>query len=318
MARTLMSGVIPAIGGAATTDVQPAAGMGYCVTEILSDQAQVGGAPDISAAFRDAVLTDPIIILDPTTEVTKANRKKEIYITNANYLRITNTAVGAAVIGWIGYQVRADNIRTDLYTVPNGLTVDVQPPAGEVWKVTELGAETMNATNEPDLVVSLIDGVTNTCIMRNGARDIGWDICDWYISNTIYLRFAEIGGADNDIGLSMIRVDLDQYAGIFTLGAGANADIQPAEGEECAVTGFGASVWAGIAAAGNIDVTVRLTDGATPANITEAGSVSDSAIFNRAMELLIDNTIYLNVLDTGGAGVDVAYCGYVRRAENIT
>jgi hypothetical protein len=313
-----MTGVTPAIGGAGTLDIQPAAGMGYCVTEIVSDQAQVGGVPDISAALRDAVLTDPIIILDPTTEVQKAGRAKKIYISNANYLRITNTAAGAAVIGQIGFQVRADIIRTDIFTAPNGGTVDVQAPAGEVWLVTEIGAETMNATNELDATVSLIDGVTNTAIMRDGARDIGWDSCNWYISNTIYLRLAPIGAADNDIGLCMIRVDEDQYAGIFTLGAGANADIQPAEGFECSVTGFGASVWAGVAAAGNMDVTVRLTDGLTPANVIEAGSVSDSGICNRDYELLIDNTNYLNVLDTGGAGVAVAYCGHVRRRDNTS
>lgn len=318
MATTLMTGVTPAVGGGATTDIQPAAGMGYCVTEITSDQAQVGGVPDISAALRDGVLTDAIMILDPTTEVQKAGRAKRLYISNTNYLRVTNTAVGAAVIGRIGFQVRADIIRSDIQTAPNGGTVDIQPPVGEVWWVTEIGAETMNATNELDATVSLIDGVTNTAIMRNGARDIGWDSCNWYIDNNIYLRLAPIGAADNDIGLCMIRVDKEIFSGIFTLGAGANQDIQPPEGQECCVTGFGASVWAGVAAAGNIDVTVRLTDGATPSIVIEAGSVGDSLICNRDYELMIDNTIYLNVLDTGGAGVAVAYCGFVRREDNTS
>ena len=179
--------MIAAIGGAGTTDVTPAAGAAYCITEVFSNQAQANGVPDISLDLRDGVLTDAVILIDQATELQK-DRRKEIYITNVTYLRITNTAAGAAVIGWMGHQVRADNVRTYIVTAPNGAFVDVQPPLGEVWKVTEIGAETMNATNELDAVVSLIDGVTNTAIMRDGALDIGWDICNWYISNPIYLR----------------------------------------------------------------------------------------------------------------------------------
>jgi hypothetical protein len=319
MASTLSNGVTAAVAGGGTLDIQPAVGAAYCIKEIVSDQAQVGGVPDVSYAFRDGALADADIVIDPTTEVMKGNRAKRIYISNTVYLRVTNTAAGAAVIGWLGEQVRADNVRTRIVTAPNGGTVNVQPPAGEVWEVTEIGAETANATNEPDLIITLATALVAGSVLATGARDPVWDSgLGWILTNTVFLTLAPIGAADNDIGLSIIRVDKEGFCAAAAIGAAATVAIQPPEGVEAVVTGVGGSVLAGVAPAGGPDLTLQMTDGVTPATIANAGSVADSLIKNRAFELEIDNTIYLQVVDTGGAGMNFAYCGYIRRRTMLT
>jgi hypothetical protein len=313
-----VAGVLAAVGGGANMDIQPAVGHAYCITELFSNQVFVGGVPDIQAAFRNAVLADCIVILDPTTEVQKQHRPKELYITNVIYLRVTNTAVGAAVIGWTGHRVRPDIVMTSMFTAPNGGTVDLQPTAAQgVWRCTEIGCEVMNATNEPDLTIALIDGVTLTAQIADGARDAVWDkLLNWYISNAIYLRFAPIAGADRDVCISAVRVAKELYGAAFAVGAGATVAIQPAAGVDAVVTEVAGSVWAGVAPAGNPDATFQITDGVTPSTIIEAGSVADSLIRNRHMEIEINNAAYMQVVDTGGAGANVAYSGYVTRRWN--
>ncbi len=319
MPTTLATGLTAAVGAGANLDIQPAAGQAYCIIDIFSDTVFVGNRPDLQFALRNGVQADAIIVIDPTTEVQKGTREFEIYIDNTTYLRIVNRAAGNAVIGHTGYRVIPSIIRTRVVTAPNGGAVAIQPPLGEVWRVTEIGAETMNATNEPDLIVRLIDAVSVAAILVQGTTDLGWDKpCDWYIDNDLWLSIAPIAAADNDVGISAILVPVQVFGDAVTAGAGATVAIQPPEGQEAVVTAFGSETWAGIAPAGSPDVTWSLTDGVTPSDVAEPGSVADSAIHNRAFHVYIDNTIYMQAVDTGGAGQDVAWTGYVRRQEATT
>jgi len=319
MATTLANGIQAAVGGGATLDIQPAAGAAYSISEVFSDQAFVSGVPDVQLALRDGVHADAIVVLDPTTEVQKGNRKKEIIIDNTTYLRVTNTAAGAAVIGWIGKQVPAVNVRTSIVTAPNGGTVDLQPPLGETWRITEIGAEAMNATNEADVIITLVTDAVAGAVLATGARDPVWDSSlGWRINNTLYLTFAPIAAADRDVGVCAERVPEVVFGTAAAIGAGATVAVQPPEGTEAVVTGLAGSVLAGVAPAGGPDLTWQLTNGVNPSTVCNAGSVADSLIKNRGFELVIDNTIYLQVVDTGGAGMNYAYTGYVRRIEHTT
>ena len=142
MPTTLMTGVWPAIGAGAGFDIQPAVGMGYCVTDFASDQMNAATTvPDIEVYFRDGILTDAEMLLDPATELQKEHRPKEFYIDNTTYMHVINRAVGAAVIGVIGHQVRGDIVRSVILTAPNGGTVDFPKPLGETCISTEIGSE---------------------------------------------------------------------------------------------------------------------------------------------------------------------------------
>ncbi len=316
MPSYLTTNISAAVGGAAAIDIQPAAGQAYCITEIFADAVFANDVPDVQMAIRDGVLADAVVVIDPNTAMQK-NRPKELYITNANYCRLTNTAVGAQNLGWCGYQVPVGIVMTDIFTAPNGGFVNVQPPAGEVWKLTELGAETLNATNMPDLTLYLTDGVLVLSMLSDGARNLVWDKAwNLYLTNDLFLRMEPIAGADNDVGLSMIRVAVEPFGAIATIGAGADLDIQPADGRECVVTQVSAEIWAGAAAAGSPDMFVALYNGAVLSDIMEDGAVSDSIIHNRQYEILIDNDVYIRITEGGGVNNQIAYSGYTRRYYN--
>jgi hypothetical protein len=208
-------------------------------------------------------------------------------------------------------------VRTDIYTAPNGGFVNIQPPAGEVWRLTEIGCETMNATNWPDLTLYLTNGVLVASMMADGARNLVWPkLFNLYLSNTLYLRAEPIAGADRDVGISAIRVAVEQFAAIQDLGAGANLDIQPADGIEAVITQVSAETWAGVAPAGSPDIFVGLYNGAVVSDIMEDGATSDSLIHNRLYEIEIDNDVYIRITEGSAALNEVAYTGFVRRRYN--
>lgn len=317
MPSFLCSGISAAVGGGANIDVQPAAGNAYRITDFFSDPAFVGDVPDMSVAIADGVLADCLLMEDPTTVVQKA-RAKELFITNTNFLTLINNAAGAANLGWTGHQVPVGIVRTDIYTAPSGGFVNIRPPAGEVWLVTEIAAETMNASNWPDLTLYLTDGTNVVSMMADGARNLVWPKkFNLYLSNTLWLRAEPIAAADNDVAVSAIRVAQEHFGAITDLGAAANLDIQPAAGIEAVVTQWSAETWAGVAPAGSPDIFVGLYNGAVASDIAEDGTTSDSLINNRDFEIEIDNDIYIRITEGSGALNEVAYTGYIRRRFNV-
>lgn len=318
MPSYLCTNISAAVGGTASIDIQPAAGNAYLLKDFFADAVFSGDVPDLSINMRTALAVDCIVTEDPGTAVQKP-RMKEIYIDNTTYVRLTNTAVGNQNLGWTGHQVPAGIVRTAIYTAPTAAPgfVNIRPPAGEVWKMTELGAEIMNATNEPDLTLYLTDGTLVACMIADGARDLVWPK-QWnlYLSNDLWLRAEEIGGADVDVAVSAIRVAVEFFGAIEDLGAGANLDIRPADGVEAVVTQVAAQTWAGIAAAGSPDIFVALYNGVVLSDIMEDGAVSDSLIHNRLYEIEIDNDVYIRITEGSGALNEVAYSGYVRRTYN--
>lgn len=312
-ASTYVTDISAAVAGAASVDIQPAAGDAYCIEEVSGDAAFVGGIPDLSLNLIEAGFAVCILRIDPTTAVQK-NRKLEIYISNTCYLRITNTAVGAQNVGWFGKQVNANNIRSQVLTAPNGGSVDFQPPVGEIWKVTEISGETMGAANHPNVTMYLTDGVLVLSALCNETQNCKFEkLWNLYLTNANYLNVAPIAAADNDVGLSIMRVEGEAFCGILDCVGSATIDIQPAAGQQAVVTEISAETWAGIAPAGTPDITVSLWDGVSLSDVMEAGSVLDSLIAFRHMELRIDNDNFLRVTEVSTGDNQIAWSGMVER-----
>jgi len=300
--------------GAATFDIQPPPGQAYKITEISSDVAFVGDVPDVSVALNDGVHAAAVIIIDPTTAVQKGARAKEIIISNANYLTVTNTAAGAANIGWCGIRVNVNNVRTDVVTVPNAADYDIRPPLGEVWRITEIGAETMGANNRPDMTFFITDGVLVASAIMDETHNLKQDkLLDWYVGNGIWVRATDLSGADNDLGFCAERVAVEHFADVQDVAGSGTMDIQPAAGQQVIITEISAETWAGIAPVGSPDITVSFFDGANLSDIMEPGSVSDSLSSTRTIALMIDNAHYLRITEISTANNEVGYLGYVFR-----
>ena len=316
MPSYLSTNMVAALGGAGTVDIQPAPGNAYCITDFFANAVFVGGVPDLSVAIRDGVLADCIVALDPSVAVQKA-RQKELYITNLNYLRVTNQAAGAQNVGWVGHQVPAGIVRTDIYVAPNGGFVDIRPPLGEVWKILEIGCAVMNAANHPDLSLFITNGVLIASLMCQGNRNLCWGKAwNLYLSNNLWLRAQPIAAADRAVAISAIRVPNEHFGAIQDVVGNANLDIQPADGQEAVITQITAETWAGAAPAGSPDNFMGLYNGAVVADIMEDGTVADSGIHNRRYEIEIDNDIYVRITEGSGAPNEVSYSGYMRRRYN--
>lgn len=306
-----------ALAGAAVLDVQPPVGEAWKVTEFSSDVAFVGDVPDLSIGITTALLATCIVIPDPTVAgVHKGDRAKEILIDNVHFMQITNAGL-VANVGWSGVRINVNTIRTDVVTVPNAGDYDIRPPAGEVWRITEIGMETIGVTFHPDASFYICDDVLVLCLMLNETEHLGQNkLLNWYVSHDVFVRVTDTSLAPNDLAFCAELVDVEQFADVvdvLTPGAGL-LDIQPAVGQQAVITQFAGETWGGVlAGAGSPDMTVSFYDGANLSDIMEAGSVSDSLASGRTLELMIDNGHYIRVVDVSGADNQVGYLGYIFR-----
>ena len=317
MPSMLMTGIEVALGGGLTFDIQPAVGEAYLITELFADPAFENDLPDVSWGLIDAVNALCIGLVDPNTLAQKQYRPKEIYISNTTWLRVTNQAAGASNIGYSGHRVSPDIVMTQIVVAPNGATVDVQPPAGQTWRVTEIACEVLNASNWPDITVNIINATLFASLLCSGASDLVWPkLLDWYIDNDTYLRFAPIAGADRAVGLSIVRVPMEAFCDVVDVVGSATLDIQPDVGVEAVITAFSAEQWSTLLTAGSPDMTISLWDETNLSDIAEAGSVSDSLIYNRRFAIEIDNDIYIRITEVSTNPNEIGYLGYVRRRYN--
>ena len=130
------------------------------------------------------------------------DKNMNIYINTTNYLRLTNTNAAGANLAIVGRVARAFGngatvVITDVQAIGAGLNWDVQPPAGQEWKITENGCSRFLGVSPaalPELTVSLFDG-TNASIVIQSTDDKGWlDNMEIYVDATNYLRLNDVSG----------------------------------------------------------------------------------------------------------------------------
>lgn len=317
MGSTFVGAIDAALAGAAVLDVQPPVGEAWMVSEFSSDVVFVGDVPDVSVGITTAALATCIVIPDPTVAgIHKGDRAKEILIDNVHYMQITNTGL-VANVGWCGKRINNNTIRTNVVTVLNAGDYDIRPPDGEVWRITEIGMETIGVTFHPDATFFITDGVLAGSIMLNETEHLGQNkLLNWYVSHDIWVRVTDTSLADNDLAFCAELVDVDHFADVvdvLTPGAGL-LDIRPAVGQQAVITQFSAEGWGGVVGgAGSPDMTVSFYDATDLSDIMEAGSVSDSLASGRTLNLMIDNAHYIRVVDVSGADNQVGYLGFVFR-----
>lgn len=317
MPSMLVSNMQAAVAGAGNVDVQPAAGQAYLIREVGSDVVFVTNVPDIQTSIRDAVLADAIVQVDPTTDPGKRTRPLELYITNGNYLRITNTAVGAANLSWFGERVDPNMVITDIQAIGAGATVNIQPPAGQTWRLTEIGSDSWTGAGDinPNLTIGITDGTLVASILLQPTMLRGQDKrLDLIINNTLYLAVTDTGAAGCVVGYSGIIVPLTSIGSIQDVAGAAVLDILPPATAEWVLTEFAAEQWGGAGAPNDYpDISVSMIVGANLSEVLEAGSVATSLGWNRELKLHIDNTHYVRITNVNVAANEVGVLGFLRR-----
>lgn len=313
-----------AVGAAAQYDVVPPVGQAWCVVDVGSDQPPTGviTTPNLQLEICDGAHNDAILVLDPNTALMPASdkgiRKKEIYITNTDYLGIVNTAAGAAIVSWTGYRVSPNIVITDMYTVPASALLDVTPPAGQTWRITELAVQAYSATFHGDVTVRLSDGVALVSQLLITTMTRGWDkLLNWYIDDGLYLTFLDTSTANNDIAVVGTLEAKTVVGAVNDVAGGANWDVVPPAGQEWVVTEVSAETWAGAGGILNVpDVIVGFYDGASFSTVLDDGGAGGNPVserWNSEMELFIDNAFYLRFTNGAVGNNEIGYCGYLRR-----
>jgi len=313
----LVSGMSAGIAAAGTYNIRPAVGEAWVIYEVGSEEPFSGNIPDLSYGIVDGALTLAQIVQDPTVAADKGNRPKEIYITRDNYLEVTNeVAANPCFISFTGERVNPNNVITDMVTCPNGAagTVDIQPPAGETWRITEIGAELYNGgNNHPEVSIGITDGTAVDSIIIQEVADRGQQkALDWIIDEDIYLHVINSAAADVDIAYCGVRVPLVSIGSIQDVAGSAVLDIRPPAGEEWVITEIAVETWAGAGANIIPHVTVSLNDDTNISTLLEHSVVSLG--WNRKFHIHIDHDTYLSITEVSTADNEVGVLGYLKRS----
>jgi len=320
---TMTRSDVQLVGAGGNLDVLPGVGFDYEITEIGSS-VWVGvppnSVPQVDVGLFDGVI-GPAFFLQ-STDVRGWNRRQGFNINSLNYLRLTNPAGAGANVSYTGRVIRAYGagataVISDLQTIGIGGNMDIIPPAGSEYKITDIGASIWIGgapANLPDCTVSIFDGV-NAANFMMGANVRGWDKpLELYYNTANYIRITNTNAAINVLAISgvitrlfgaaptMVRSDVQvvPVAGVV--------DFIPPLGEEWRVTDIASDTWVGVAPAALPNVAVSIFDGAIGSNVLIA---TDTKGWLTPLEILIDNTHYLRI--TAAVGVLVGISAVVSR-----
>lgn len=210
-------------------------------------------------------------------------------------------------------------VYSDVQLVATLANLDIQPPAGQVWEVTDVGSSVwvgVAPAEVPQVDVGLFDGVLGPSHILRSTDTRGWNRRQRImINNNNYLRLNNPGLAganishscrliqEYGIGLSVCLTDIQAIAGAAVL------TIQPPAGSDYKVHDIGSDIWVGAAPAGLPDVQVDLTDALLPAIIMQS---TDTRQWDAELEIFINNANYITITNTG-ALANISYSAELYR-----
>ena len=198
------------VAAAGTWDLIPPAGYEYVIYNVGSSMwigAAPNGLPDVTVSLNDGTLTADFM---RGAEARGWNKNMEIHINTANYLTLTNTNAAQADLAIVGIVSRyfgagAGVVISDVQTIAAGANWDVRPPAGQEWRITEIGASIwlgVSPAGIPQLTVSIYDGTLTSNILIS-TDNKGWmHEMEIYADNTNYIRLNDVGGAGINAAIS--------------------------------------------------------------------------------------------------------------------
>jgi len=295
-----------------------------------SDVWDAAGAPDQVPRMNVGIWDgDPLKVpawVKTTLNVRGWNHKGKLYVSPTNFLVLGNPAAGAnqnlSAIGNISRQFGTGPLEviTDIVnlavTGAPGDFVDVRPPVGEEWVITDIGAELWTAPVAPNTVpevnVDLTDGVSFARLLTS--TDVrGWlHAMALYLTNDVWIRITNPNIATNCVCWSGTK--LQTYASgqpnvmsaVGTVGAGGNIEARPlSNDEEWLITAFGAATWIGAPPASLPDMNVELVN-ATPLTSLLAEN-ADFAHQLSPLELAISRANFARFTETNGGGDDIGF-----------
>jgi len=205
--------------GADTVVIQPPIGEGYLINAFGSNTpvgAPPAGLPNILVEIGDGAVW--AVVMDGlNTKLWFADNLK-LYIHNGLYLRITNLAVGAAIVGWSGQRIQAygsgaGNVMSGITTVgAGGLSIAARPTTTtEQWIVTGIFSDVQIGAAPAalaDVGVQNSDGTLLSLMARNSDVDYWLHGFEIPVSNANFVMITDTGAAGANLAFSAIRTRL--------------------------------------------------------------------------------------------------------------
>lgn len=315
------------LGAGLTLDIRPAIGVDWAITDLASS-AMVGvppaSVPNLTAGMFDGVVAAPALFRISSVAAPHIRgwaNPCEWHVSNANFVRITNPEAGgltiaiSVVLGANYGPNAASRVISDSQALGAGLILQVRPPVGQDWLITDIGSNIWLGAQPaglPDVTVDLTDGV-NAVTVAQAPCARGWfKPFELYLNRNTWMQLTNTG-ANAIVGWSgVISAEYGSNGASHVisdtalLGAGGVGLIQPPIGEEWIITDVGCSVWTGVPGIADLpSVLVQYTDGAINA-IAQQGI--DSKGWLGKMKYALSRTVYLSLTDAG-AGSNVGWSG---------
>lgn len=314
-----MSNTITAIsinvGAGASVDFKPAAGIGWEINLIGSNNLFVANVPDVEVSMTNGVLS-AVMLVDPTTDPGNRGRMHKYMVTNGVYLSVKNTGGAGAEISVIGKLANVNNILSNIIAIGAGATENIDPGSAYDMVVYEMGASNLSAGEiNPDVNVAYDDGTLSAALI--------WDVTNIFghdkqlmipVSHALQLAVTDTDGGGGNFAYSAEKARGVVYA-YEDVGIGGTLDVAPPDGQEWMITTIAAETLAGAGAPNNYpDATIAILIGANESNLMEAGSVATSLLWNAAYAIAIDHTKNLRATNINAAAQNVCVAGFLTRA----
>lgn len=196
---------IRTIGAGATIFIQPPPGETW---QISYSAASVWNAvgdrnPNVTISITDGTLFASNIVVQ---DAQRAQDRIEDWIIDSNiYLCVTDQSGAGLDFGFIGTRVAKTAIGA-VQDVAGAGNMDIRPPAGNEWVITEISAEQWGgagAALQPDIDVSMIVGANLSELLQAGsiaASPLWNNKFVFQIDNSHYLRVTNVNVASNEVG----------------------------------------------------------------------------------------------------------------------
>ena len=257
--------LVQTVPGLGVFPIRPPIWQDWEVTD-LGSSAVVGvppaGVPNIQAGiFNDTVAVNGLLRQSSLAlpHIRGWNAPPQWFINNANYLQLINPEAGPLDFAVSVRLARAygpaaaSSIISGTATINAGVTIPIQPTAGQDWVITDVGSDAWLGAQPnglPDVRVELTDGAI-FAQLADDANVRGWfRAFELYLNRTTYLALTNTAVVPATISWSGYVARNYSPTGfssvvsqVITLDAGGVAVIIPPVGYEMKVTDIGCSNW---------------------------------------------------------------------------
>lgn len=178
-ARSSVVSGIAILAGAIATPITPPAGQDWLLTDVGSSvwvNANPNQLPNVQVDLTEAGLLATVATAGAVSR--GWDKPFELHLNNTSF--VTLTPAGAATIGWSAVITREyppngfSNVITRVRLADAAGDVEIRPPVGEEWKITDIGCNAAFTVAVPTVQADIVDAAAQVTIAQLSTAAKGW------------------------------------------------------------------------------------------------------------------------------------------------